>query len=382
VKLVTKALFSRLSLGLAVGAALIVCVPAHASITYTCDASITALVSCSTLNTTLNAIYGAAFTDASANIYIAVNTNSHVSLGESETARGAVSYANYEAGLVSFDPSDPGLAAGGSLPGTNPYGTGLVVVTNALAYALHFATPSEVDGVTYDAADNSGNIISNAATNPTLGLVSCGPGVSSSTQTSPDTNCYDAFILVNGTASDLWFRSGSQTSGQFDFYSVVEHETDEVLGTASCLQNGTGDNDCVSPLAQPGANPNVSAADLFRYVCGSSTRSFIDTGSACFSLNNGTTDLKTYNNTTNGEDFGDWSSSCANVQDASACADGATGFAGDQHNIASNAEIALLNGVGFSLQNATPEPSTFALVGTALLGAGFLRRRLQARKNG
>lgn len=377
-KLVRRAAFNRLSLGLAVAAVLLGCVPAHASITYTCDASVTALVSCSTLNTTLNNIYGAAFTDANANIYIAINTNSHVSLGESDHSGGAVSYANYLAALVSDDPSDPGLAAGGSLPSSNPYGTGVVDLTNSLAYALNFATPSELDGVTYNpsATGADGLPIGNSNGNPNPGLVGCGVGIN---VTGTSSGCYDGFILINGTASDLWFRSGSQTSGQYDFYSVVEHETDEVLGTTSCLQNGTGGNECVSPLAQPGANPNVSAADLFRYVCGSSTRSFIDSGTACFSLNNGTTDLKTYNNTTNGEDFGDWSSSCANVQDESACPDGASGFAGDDHDIAANAEIALLNGVGFQV---TPEPSTFVLVGTALLGAGLLRRRLQARKTG
>jgi hypothetical protein len=334
-------------------------VPAVGAITYTCDPSVAALVSCATLNSTLGPIYSAAFSDADANIYIAINTNAAVSLGESLHEIYGVSYNAYLSALGASDPLDPGLA---SLPATNPYGTGTVMVTNSLLYALPSLGPP-TDGVT---GTNLGG-----STAPTFS--SCTPlnfnGLS--------TGCYDGIVLVNGTSSDLWFRTGTQTASEYDFYSIVEHETDEVLGTSSCLANGTGLDACESN-STPGPNSDVAAADLFRYVCGSTTRSFVDTGTACFSLNGGTTDLKQYNNLPNGDDFGDWSTICTNVQDAVGCQGPVAGF---QHDIASNAEIALLGGaVGFSLNSqGVPEPGTLGLLGASLLALALGRKRLRQK---
>ena len=346
---VRNLLFSALAL---IGAG----VPTFGAITYTCDPSVAALVSCATLNSTLAPIYSAAFTDADANIYIAINTNSGVSLGESLHDIYGVSYSAYLSALGASDPSDPGLA---SLPASNPYGTGSVMVTNSMLYAL----PSL-------GAPSSGVTGTNLGGTSTPTFSSCSPtnfnGLSS--------GCYDGIILVNGSSSDLWFRTGTQTGSQYDFYSIVEHETDEVLGSSSCLANGTGLDACEGN-STPGPNSDVSAADLFRYVCGSTTRSFVNTGSACFSLNGGTTDLKTYNNTTNGDDFGDWSTGCANVQDATGCPGPVAGF---QHDIAPNAEIALLGeAVGFGLNSqGVPEPGTMGLIGASLLALALGRKRL------
>jgi hypothetical protein len=338
--------------------------PAWATITYSCDPSITTSLglSCATLNATLDPIYSAAFADANANIYIAVNTNAAVSLGESVHIINGIAYSAYLAGLKADDPSAPGLA---SLPSTNPYGTGLIDVTNSLLYALPATGVTVADGVT---GTNLGG--------------STAPGFSACSGINPtgaSSGCYDGIVLVNGTSSSLWLRTGgAQGASQYDFYSVVEHETDEVLGTSSCLGNGTGLDACQGN-STPGPNSNVSAADLFRYVCGSSARSFSDSGNACFSVNGGTTDLKQYNNLANGDDFGDWATNCANVQDATGCLGPQAGF---DHDISPTAEIALLNAAGFSLNSqGTPEPGTFVLVGTALLGAGLLRHRIaRARK--
>jgi hypothetical protein len=116
---------------------------------------------------------------------------------------------------------------------------------------------------------------------------------------------------------------------------------------------------------------------LFRYACLSTTRSFVDTGSACFSVNGGTTDLKPYNNTTNGDDFGDWSTGCVNVQDATGCPGPVAGF---QHDIAPNAEIELLNAVGFNLNSqGVPEPGTMGLLGASLLALALGRKRLRQK---
>jgi PEP-CTERM motif len=345
----------RLFIGLvALGA----CVPAIGAITYTCDPSVAALVSCATLNSTLGPIYSAAFTDADANIYIAINTNAAVSLGESVKDQYSVSYSAYLSALGASDPLDPGLA---SLPATNPYGTGTVTVSNSLLYALP-TLGAPPDGVT---GTNLGG--SSAPT-----FAACA-GLNFNGTSS---GCYDGIILVNGSSSDLWFRTGAQTGSQYDFFSIVEHETDEVLGTSSCLANGTGLDACEGN-STPGPNSNVAAADLFRYACASATRSFVDTGSACFSVNGGATDFKTYNNTTNGDDFGDWSTNCANVQDATGCPGPAVGF---QHDIAPDAEIALLNAVGYSLNSqGVPEPGTLGLLGVSLLALALGRKRLRQK---
>ena len=330
--------------------------PARAAITYTCDPSVAALVSCATLNATLGPIYSAAFANADANIYIGINTNAAVSLGESVKEIYGVSYSAYLSALGTYDPSDPGLA---SLPSTNPYGTGQVIVTNSLLDALPSLAPSgPADGVT---GTNLGG-----SSAPTFS------GCAGLNYDGLSSGCYDGIILVNGSSSDLWFRTGTQTGSQYDFYSIVEHETDEVLGTSSCLANGTGLDACESN-STPGPNSNVAAADLFRYACASTTRSFIETGTACFSVNGGVTDLKSYNNNgPNGDDFGDWSTNCANVQDATGCQGPNAGF---QHNIAANAEIELLNAVGFGLQT-TPEPGTLGLFGISLIALAFGRKRL------
>jgi hypothetical protein len=334
------------------------CVPAVGAITYTCDPSVAALVSCATLNSTLGPIYSAAFTDADANIYIAINTNAAVSLGESVKEQYQVSYSAYLSALGASDPLDPGLA---SLPVTNPYGTGTVTVTNSLLYALP-SLGAPPDGVT---GTNLGG-----SSAPTFA------GCAGLNFNGTSSGCYDGIILVNGSSSDLWFRTGTQTGSQYDFFSIVEHETDEVLGTSSCLANGTGLDECEGN-STPGPNSDVAAADLFRYACASTARSFVDTGSACFSVNGGTTDLKSYNNLPNGDDFGDWSTGCANVQDATGCPGPNAGF---QPDIAPNAEIELLNAVGFSLNNqSVPEPSTLALFGVSFLALALGRNRLRKR---
>ena len=331
-------------------------VPAYGAITYTCDPSVAALVSCATLNSTLAPIYSAAFANADANIYIAINTTA--SLGESVKEIYGVSYSAYLSALGTYDPSDPGLA---SLPATNPYGTGQVIVTNSLLDALPSLSPGgPPDGVT-------GTNLGGSSTPTFAGCAGLNyDGLSS--------GCYDGIILVNGSSSNLWFRTGTQANGQYDFYSVVEHETDEVLGTSSCLANGTGLDACEGN-STPGPNSNVAAADLFRYACASTARSFVGTGSACFSVDGGVTDLDTYNNIPNGDDFGDWANSCKNVQDATGCPGPALGF---DHDIAPNTEIELLNAVGFGLQS-TPEPGTLGLLGVGLLAVAF-RRRLLSRK--
>jgi hypothetical protein len=74
--------------------------------------------------------------------------------------------------------------------------------------------------------------------------------------------CYAGAIVVsNSPTLDLYYRTGSIDSDAYDFFSVVEHETDEVLGTASCMST----TDSSGLLTDACGGTNSSAVDLFRY---------------------------------------------------------------------------------------------------------------------
>jgi hypothetical protein len=142
---------------------------------------------------------------------------------------------------------------------------------------------------------------------------------------------------------------------------VIQHETDEVLGTASALPNGGGS-----------VPTNPLAADLYRYSA-PGTRGFAlntstdvpCTGSptAYLSVNGGTTNLNDYNNCNNGGDYGDWiGTDGLQVQDAFGPDDVAASLS------PTSPEMTLLDAVGYNLTTTTavPEPST------GLLMLGFL----------
>lgn len=129
-------------------------------------------------------------------------------------------------------------------------------------------------------------------------------------------------------------QGGTRPSNDYDFYSVVEHETDEVLGKSSCMDtNGTISDGC------GGTTP--SAVELFRYygaanlvlnsACigvGSTPTVACPTG-AYFSYNGGVTNRdpngSVYNTIANGNDYADFvANTCGgggpyHVQDGTGC---------------------------------------------------------------
>jgi len=102
------------------------------------------------------------------------------------------------------------------------------------------------------------------------------------------------------TAGNFYFRSGSIGPSQYDFFTTVEHETDEIIGTSSCAFNSCGGS-------------HIAPADLFRYQS-NGARSFgagnnssckvANAGNACFSLD-GIHMLQHYYNINDGYDAGD-----------------------------------------------------------------------------
>jgi len=288
------------------------------SITYTCDATINAVAGvCSTLNTTIASLYTSRFTNVNASIYIRFGSTG---LGQSNFPISVLGYTTFRNAL-SADQTDANdvTAFNSSVPATNPIsGTSSVWLTNPNARALGFTanTGLEADAATF-----------------------CSIGT---------TGCYDGIITISSTeqaSGHLFFRSGSITGSQFDFFTVVEHETDEILGTASCAF-GCGGSSAIFPtdLYRFSSNGNRSFAAGNNTPCSSS-----NAGNACFSID-GVHMLQQYNNLNNGQDAGDWVTSCANslVQDAALC----SGVAG--LDISPSAEILVLDVVGYNLVALEP----------------------------
>jgi uncharacterized repeat protein (TIGR01451 family) len=318
----------------------------HGTITYTCDPNIdtTQAGTCNYLNTTIANLYATAFTNANANIYIKFGITG---LGGSTTGfLNLVSYSTYLSALQSHSSGDlVDVSALASLPNSEPSGFngGQIEVTSALGTALGLS----------------------GMTGTTSGGSSCSIGSS---------GCYNGIITVTTPANlateepgqTLYFRQngGTQGSDAYDFYSVVEHETDEVLGTSSCISTGSPTH-----VLQFGCGTNnASAVDLFRYS-GPSTRVVVSTTpGAYFSYDGGTTNVAVYNTLANGNDYADFITNCQHIQDAQGCL--GTGF---DINNDGDVEIPILDAVGYNASPLVPViTKTFSPAAIPVLGHSTL----------
>jgi len=342
-------------------------IPASAGLIYTCNSTGSDAISasvCNYLNSTIAGIYNSTFTNANADIYI---TYGNAGLGESVQAFNYVTYNQYLTQLTntaSGDTVDTAALAALKSFDTAVYGSNYVELTAALAAALNFTGATGVE--------------SNALNTCSISS----PG------------CYDGVITISDS-EPLYYRSLGGDSSGYDFFSVVEHETDEILGTSSCISTGSSSlvDACDAPVNRSGV---PSAVDLFRY---SGPGALVpDTNlnpptTAYFSYDggvdgaNGTNPLPNagpfYNTGANGLDYADFTASetCTYVQDAYGCAGYSKDITNDGPTGGPGPEIAILDAAGYNL--AAPEPGTMALLalGFTIFGVASYRRKRMASRN-
>jgi hypothetical protein len=150
--------------------------------------------------------------------------------------------------------------------------------------------------------------------------------------------------------------SGPITAGTADFQGVAAHEISEVLGRLGLCGGTIGT-----------ATNSHSLIDLFSYS-GAGTRVLGNGGGANFSIDNGTTLLKSYNNaSSNGLDCRDW---------APGTNDAFNQFANSGvTNPVSGVDLQEMDVIGY---DRVPEPSTAILLVSALIAVGVLHRRIKA----
>jgi hypothetical protein len=353
------------SIWVVAGIALLSTLASAGGITYTCDPTVSLIDGsgvCAYLDTTIANYYNSTFTNANASIYI---TTIATGLGESDQQIDSVPYSTYFSALAAESTDTTAL---NSLSATEPaiFGGGAVGLTAALANAL--GIPGPLSGL-YENPTDPGDPLNGTVC--TLTTINCFNGVIS-------------VVTPAGLSSEtggqgLWFRDvtgtagGPQPGNDYDYFSVVEHETDEILGTSSCsgITSGpTATNFCDGP----------SAVDLFRYS-GPGALVYNSLTCAYFSPDSGTTDAdgNNYNSTcppnqtaATGEDYADFSTSCTFIQDATGCLGHSYDITNDYMD-GPGPEIQILNATGYDL--VTPEPATAPLFAAGLLFLLAFRHR-------
>lgn len=334
-------------------------------ITYSCPTSESSL--CTSLST-VAAVYSSVFSNADASIYVETGSIGN-DLGESNFYWNPVTYSTYLSAL-----SHPGdtvqTDAYNSLSSTEPslYGSSDVFLTAALEESLGISTSA----IGYSINTQNGSI---DGTCTSIG------------STSGNDGCYSGYIELSNSVT---YYTTTPQSTEYDLYSVVEHETDEVLGTSSCVVTTNPNNN--GQLADGCGTNAPSAVDLFRYnkISGHVQNVLLSTtAGAYFSYDGGAengADGAVYNTLVNGEDFADFvTASCSSgqytayVQNDDGCPGVSVGITTDGPGGTNGPEITILNAIGYD--EIAPEPATFAMLGSGIAVLAWIgwRRRHRVR---
>jgi hypothetical protein len=326
-------------------------------VVYTCASNVAAST-CTYLNTVVAGYYNDVFTNANANIYVQYGATG---LGSSVGYINLVPYAPYVTALTNITSKSSVQTA--ALPAINTYATPIygtqntMEVTVALGSALGF---TGLKGI---------NVAETA---------SCTPYA---------TNCYNEIVTVADAATQategftLYYddQGGTEGANQYDFYAVVQHETDEVLGTSSCISTQSSSLSDECDFA--GGTGVPSAVDLDRFVspgvlAKDTTPS--TTAGQYFSFDGGVhygvvgfaSTALIYNTLSNGNDFADYISSSPDCGTNEAVQD-AQGCPGEDKGLTvlndGQSELTILNAVGYKAPEAvitSPAPGS-TLSGTS-----------------
>jgi len=186
-------------------------------------------------------------------------------------------------------------------------------------------------------------------------------------------------LLANDTSNDgtttfgagypftFYTGSGSISAGTYDFRGVAAHEIAEVMGRLGISGGTIG-----------GYANSHSLIDAFSYT-GAATRGLGGGAGNYFSINNGTSLLKLWNNSNgpggDGLDTRDWA---PQSQGGTGAPDSYNQYSsGNVVNPVTPVDLQLMDVIGYDLV-PVPEPSTGALAVAALGTLAFIRRRMRA----
>jgi hypothetical protein len=152
--------------------------------------------------------------------------------------------------------------------------------------------------------------------------------------------------------------SGAIAPGTYDFQGVVLHELTELMGRIG-ISGGT-----------VGASPNsYTVVDAYSYSA-PGVRVTGNGGPTSFSINAGSTLLKSFNNASgNGGDSRDWASGTNDSFNAFNSIGVANGL--------SAVDLRMLDVIGFDLTTPVPEPGSVSLLLSGMGGIFYFRRRKQ-----
>jgi hypothetical protein len=314
-------------------------------IVYTCDSTVPAST-CNYLKTTVAGYYNSVFTNANADIYIKFGDTG---LGESDGFYNLVHYTPYVTALTNN--TGKSSIQTSALSAINTYATPVYSSQNVMDITVALGTAMGFTGLAgINAAENA----------------ECTPYTS---------GCYNEVITVANAAQQaaggfsFYYddQGGTEAADQYDFYGVVMHETDEVLGTSSCISTGSStlEDGCDGP--DPGSSGIPSAVDLDRFdkpgeLAVDTTPStaagqyFSYDGGVDYGAYGYAGTPKVYNTLSNGQDFADYVSSSPDCGTNIAVQD-AVGCPGEDQGLTvlddGQSEFVILNAIGFNIPEAS-----------------------------